>query len=123
MLPAMQITKNFKRSEFACKCGCGADNIDVRLVEALQLVRDSYGRPMRVNSGVRCVAHNKHEGGEKNSYHLKGMAADIHMPDLNERARFMEAVLSVPAIKGIGHYRTFVHLDIRPRAYTWRASY
>jgi uncharacterized protein YcbK (DUF882 family) len=115
------MTKNFKRSEFACNCGCGADNINPALVDALQKVRDLYGKPMKVNSGVRCAKHNRAVGGERNSYHMKGMAADIHMPNPAERGRFIAAVcIAAPEIKGVGHYNTFVHLDIRARGYTWR---
>ena len=33
------LTDNFSRSEFACKCGCGADAISLDLVERLQLLR------------------------------------------------------------------------------------
>lgn len=58
------LTKNFSRSEFACNCGCGLDDIEMELVEMLQAARDWLNRPMVVNSGVRCVKYNKAAGGK-----------------------------------------------------------
>ena len=34
------LTANFNRSEYACKCGCGKDNIKDELATKVQLVRD-----------------------------------------------------------------------------------
>ena len=45
-----QLTKNFKRSEFACKCGCGFDDIDLKLVNIIQIIRDEVG-PIRIPPG------------------------------------------------------------------------
>jgi uncharacterized protein YcbK (DUF882 family) len=70
------LTENFSRKEFACNCGCGKDNIDLRLVSRLQLIRDITGVKIKVNSGCRCVKHNKESGGTPDSAHLKGRASD-----------------------------------------------
>ena len=32
------LTKNFSRSEFACKCGCGFDDIDLVLQSVILLL-------------------------------------------------------------------------------------
>lgn len=73
--------KNFKKSEFECKCcrELPADawmNIDA-LVGMLDSVRDKFGRPIKVNSGYRCEKHNRKVGGARNSQHMTGEAADI----------------------------------------------
>ncbi|MBQ9222100.1 D-Ala-D-Ala carboxypeptidase family metallohydrolase, partial [Succinivibrio sp.] len=70
-------TKNFKVSEFACKCGCGFNIIDQRVMTMCQTIREVLGVPVRVNSGCRCEKHNKAEGGVKGSKHLTGKAADL----------------------------------------------
>ena len=70
-------TRNFKVSEFACKCGCGFDKIDQRVMNMAQIIREALGVPVRVNSGCRCENHNKKVGGVKNSKHLLGKAADL----------------------------------------------
>ena len=69
---SMQGIKHFKRSEFACHCGCGANRIDIRLVKILDDIRDYYGKPLVVTSGVRCPKHNKAVGGTSNSWHIGG---------------------------------------------------
>ena len=69
-------TKNFKVSEFACKCGCD-NKIDQRVINMAQTIRDALGVPVHVNSGYRCEAHNKKVGGVPKSKHILGKAADL----------------------------------------------
>ena len=70
--------KHFKQSEFACKCGCGFDNINLKLVKILDEIREYFGQPVIVTSGCRCANHNaKQKGSSPNSRHISGKAADI----------------------------------------------
>lgn len=43
-------TKNFKTSEFACKCGCGKNNINQRVIDMAQIIREALGVPVHVNA-------------------------------------------------------------------------
>jgi uncharacterized protein YcbK (DUF882 family) len=70
------ITENFSKKDFDCKCMCGLNNIDVRLIQRLQVIRDIVRVPIRIRSGCRCQQHNSKEGGEPESLHLKGEAVD-----------------------------------------------
>ena len=70
-------TAHFKVSEFTCKCGCGKNNIDQRVINMAEIIRLALGVPVRVNSGCRCDKHNRAVGGAKSSKHLKGLAADL----------------------------------------------
>ncbi len=72
-------TKNFKVDEFTCHCGCGKNNIDQRVINIAQAIRDELGVPVKVNSGCRCDKHNESlaVGGVKGSYHTLGLAADL----------------------------------------------
>ena len=79
---------NFTREEFACKCGCGFDDIDPLLVSALQRLRDEVQRPVIVNSGCRCRSHNAAVKGSKSSQHLRGKAADIKIDGMTSRDIF-----------------------------------
>ena len=36
-----QLTAHFTRAEFTCHCGCGASNINMKLVELLEQIRTS----------------------------------------------------------------------------------
>lgn len=70
-------TENFRVSEFTCHCGCGYNNIDQRVIDMCQVIRDALGVPVRVSSGCRCEKRNKAVGGTKGSFHTKGKAADL----------------------------------------------
>jgi uncharacterized protein YcbK (DUF882 family) len=51
--------------------------IDVRLLYILNVIRQFTGVPVIVSSGYRCPNHNKAIGGEPQSCHLYGQAADL----------------------------------------------
>ena len=66
---------------------CGIDNtptaeavpLIVELItKVLDPLRERWGAPIYVNSGYRCPALNRKVGGVLNSYHIRGMAADIN---------------------------------------------
>jgi uncharacterized protein YcbK (DUF882 family) len=117
------LTKNFSRKEFACNCGCGFNTVDFELLQALQNYSDRLQNAninkkvsITVNSGCRCQARNKSEGGTKNSQHLLGRAADIvvkidgvQIPP-TEVADFFNNVYSNFST---GVYKTFTHVDTR----------
>lgn len=114
------ITEHFSRKEFACKCGCGFDAIDKRLVEMLEEVRQLYGREITINSGCRCVAHNKKEGGNETSSHLSGLAVDVACVDTKDRYELLFLLMSRFHRVGIGN--TFIHIDIdekKPQEICW----
>lgn len=75
--------KYFKRSEFNCGCGCGFNHIDVRLVKILDMIREHFGKPIIITSGVRCVNYNRKVGGVTNSMHVKNKAADFYVQGVN----------------------------------------
>lgn len=54
-----------------------------RLMDYLDLVREAYGKPIRVSSGYRCPQLNDLVGGSSSSQHKQGLAADLVVPDLD----------------------------------------
>jgi hypothetical protein len=114
--------KYFKPEEFACKCGCGAKNIDHNLVIILEKIREHYGKPVRINSGVRCKTHNARVGGATNSQHLDtyAKAADIGtISGTTPRAMAAYAETLMPNTGGIGIYSWGIHLDTRKTKARW----
>lgn len=74
--------KHFQKSEFACKCGgryCDGHpaEMEKRVVEVLDTIREYTGKPVVISSGLRCKTHNKNVGGVRNSFHMAGRAADF----------------------------------------------
>ena len=111
-------TKNFKVSEFACHCGCGFNNIDQRVVDIAQKIRDRVGVPIHINSGCRCEKHNARVGGVKGSFHAQGKAADLSssigalalfeaITDMKARGQLSELEYAILYIK-----KNFVHIDV-----------
>ena len=75
--------KYFKKEEFTCKCGCGLNNIQLKVVQVADEIREHFGKPAIVTSGTRCVKHNKEVGGVVNSRHLVGKAIDLYIEDVD----------------------------------------
>ena len=117
---------NFTRDEFACKCGCGFDEIDPLLVSTLQRLRDEVQRPVVVNSGCRCRSHNAAVKGSKSSQHLRGKAADIKIDGMTSgqiidviRRLYLDGEIYVGYVYAING--NSVHVDVRaPQSQTVR---
>ena len=106
------VSLNFDRKEFACKCGCGADNVSMDLVTRLQRLRGFIRRPIKINSGVRCAAYNARVGGKPDSAHLKGEAADIACIDSHTRWQMKHFIYAFNLFNRVGTGDTFLHVDV-----------
>mgnify|MGYP002622623783 FL=1 len=108
-------TKNFRVSEFACHCGCGYNNIDQRVINMAQTIREALGVPVKVNSGCRCVKHNAKVGGVKNSKHTKGLAADLSCSlgavKMFETVKKLHSEGKLPNLDYCIRYRSWIHID------------
>ena len=67
-------------------------NLTFLCARVLQPLRDTIGRPVYINSGYRSKRLNARVGGVPNSYHLRGLAADIHV-DNDEHAKVLFDIL------------------------------
>lgn len=114
-----QLSEHFKRSEFACKCGCGFSSPDPMLINVLEGIRRRYDVPISISSACRCKSHNKSVGGAENSAHLFGYAADIVVGRSLQKP--VASLLNdlYPSKFGIGTYNTFTHIDIRAEKARW----
>jgi uncharacterized protein YcbK (DUF882 family) len=122
---------NFKRGEFACKCGCGMDTVDYGLILGLESLReklnDLAGSPVRIHitSGNRCKQYNDKVGGEVFSQHLRSRAADIQCEQLIDShwSQIAPEIVADEAEKlpfgGVGRYKTFTHVDTRAGVARW----
>lgn len=123
----MKLTQNFSLSEFLCpgvteqalhRMGEARFEI-MMLANRLQVLRDYYGRRIKINSGFRTWEHHAaiykklNQEPPEQSYHLIGAAADI-------------VVIGIPAHHvwfewkdkwsgGLGAYKTFCHFDTGPK--------
>ena len=106
------LTKNFSIEEMACKCGCGRCEMDAEFMKRLQLLRDMYGKAMKVTSGFRCESWNDKISGVPDSYHTKGRAADIVMIGSANRYNFIHLAMQA-GMRGVGVAKDYIHVDDR----------
>ena len=107
------LSRNFSRSEFSCRCNCGRDTIDAELLKVLEAIREYFDMPVKITSGHRCYIHNNAVGGASTSQHLFGRAVDLHINGVGsvEIAKFIDDTYG--DVYGVGIYATWVHLDTR----------
>ena len=100
--------------------------IDVKLVNLLYEIKQhlGYDKQFNIVSGYRSQHTNdalrkKREGVAKNSYHIKGQAVDIYVPNVSLR-KLRDVALGLKK-GGVGYYPNshFVHVDVGP-VRSWR---
>ena len=116
--------KHFEMGEFACKhCQqLPRDGMDTRLLEVLDKMRERLGEPLVVSSGYRCPTHNRNRGGASQSYHMRGMAADVYINSDQYSPKEIEAIAFECGADTACAYPNegFVHVDMRGyRAEGW----
>lgn len=97
--------KNFKPEEFKCDCGGKYCNgyptwMRKKALKNIQAIRDQYGKPMHVTSGLRCPERNIKVGGINGSKHTKGKAVDFYIKgvtdSLTARKRTIKFIKGLP---------------------------
>lgn len=113
---------NFCTTEFSSKDGQDSPYpmvVKMALIELCNEIRSEFGKPVIVTSGYRSPSHNAKVGGVPNSYHTKGMAADLRPEDLKDLPRLQWIADKINMYGGVGYYDTFVHVDIRGKRARW----
>lgn len=113
MLNQIKVSENFYLLEFQSP-DTQEVKVEPELIRKVQELRDLVGQPLILNSAYRTKERNEETGGADNSYHLKGMAVDVRIPDgytVDEIANLGKQV----GFRGIGRYysKNFCHFDIR----------
>ena len=127
--PEMQLSENFRLKEFIESPTAerlGIDNrpdweavINLRNLcrEVLQPLRDHEGKPIHINSGYRCQELNEAVHGVGDSQHLRGEAADIHLPDVETGRRWYKYIVDnldfdTVRVTATWRYLTFLQDDV-----------
>ena len=86
------------------------------LLEILEIIRSYFDAPVIINSGYRTPSWNAKVGGTPNSYHCKGMAADIVVKGYSSKevAKYADSIM---VTGGIIRYTNFTHIDVREEKY------
>lgn len=103
----MQLSKYFTLEELTTTSHAVDNTPDVmaedslrRLAVLLDMIYDQIG-PFRITSGYRSPALNEEIGGATNSYHMRGLAADI-LPYNDTPYNFFLKIVQSPLLSSIG---------------------
>lgn len=116
-----QIKPHFNVQEFKCKCG-GAHNIIINpeLPSKLETLYSTLKcSKIIINSGHRCITHDKAVGGSGSGKHVTGDAADIRCYDKDNKIISSKIVccaaqdIGFGGIANIDQTFTATHLDVR----------
>ena len=113
-----RLSEHFTIGEFECPC-CGAAEVDPALIALLEKIRAHFGWKVIVTSGYRCKKHNREVGGAADSFHCRGMAADINVEGVAPPrvADCAEELLGGGG--GVGRYAGWTHVDVRAVKARW----
>lgn len=108
--------KYFSEAELRCK-HCGKNGMDQEFVDALDILREQFGRPITLNSAYRCPEYDRAKGG--GGAHTTGRAVDIRVYGAHA-VELLAIALELGPFWGIGvsqkgeHGKRFLHLDHAP---------
>lgn len=110
------LSEHFKAKEFQCKDKTEGLLVATELLETLEKIRNHFNTPVIINSGYRTPSWNSKVNGSPNSYHCKGMAADIVAKGRSsqEVAKYTASIMEQG---GVIKYANFVHVDVREEKY------
>jgi uncharacterized protein YcbK (DUF882 family) len=100
--------RNFKITEFACKC-CGEVHMEDSFLDMIDAARDIAGVPFKINSGYRCPTHNAAIGSTSEN-HPAGRAADISATESVTRMKILRGLV-MAGFNRIGVHKQFLHAD------------
>ena len=125
----MMLSEHFSLGEFTCSATARAMGIvndpgsseiaNLRFLcqEVLEPARKVLGEPLHVTSGFRCLALNRAVGGVAQSYHVRGLAADLHVDSADHAARLADALNAQPYCDLIlvehAHGTSWLHVQAR----------
>ncbi len=105
-----------------CKCGHGVDDMHRSTMKKLKTAEADCPFDFKINSGMRCKAHNARvAGASKKSSHTKGYAVDIKVRNSWERFLVLRALIKAGFTR-IGVAKTFIHADDdidKPKEVLW----
>ena len=134
-MPYPNVSPHITHEEYACKhCHKLPPDFFIfkqmyqELFDVFEHVRLLMKCPLPVESGYRCIDHNKAIGGAGLSVHLFGLALDVNMPSKEEATRLYKMIDKERPDVRLGLYKDkphLVHFDvgylITPRAtFNWQ---
>lgn len=125
----MRLTEHFTIEELTASDYAARHGIDntpdedaiqnlLQLAQTLELIRETLGQPVTVNSGFRCFRLNQAIGGDPNSSHMRGLAADIVCRPFGPALSVCKAIATIRGLRFdqiIHEFGSWCHIGIGPR--------
>lgn len=120
-------TPDFALSEFKCECGgkyCTGypAKLSTDLLDNLQTLRNHYGKPIVITSGIRCKQFNASLAGSSSvSRHMQGKAVDLYITggksnSISGRKDIIKTWMKYPksnyAYQGTANMGNATHVDV-----------
>lgn len=109
--------ENFSYKELKCKCGkCGSNGAEMNreFMDALQRLREKFGKPLVISSAYRCKNHPVERNKTTIGAHVMGVAVDIAILG-TDAVELLQLAMQDPVFKGFGVSQKgasrFIHLD------------
>ena len=120
-----RLSPHFKVKEFhSQKDPSDMVKVDERLLVLLERIRAYIGKPIHVNSGYRSPEYNATlKNASPRSQHCYGKAADIRVDGVTPEKIAEIAECFLGSSGGIGIYKHFTHVDVRPNGARWKGAY
>lgn len=127
--PRLMLSEHFSVDEFTfsataqamgiANCPGSSELANLRFLcrEVLEPARKVIGEPIHITSGYRCLALNRAVGGVAQSYHVRGLAADLHIESAAHASRLADALNAQPYCDLIlvehAHGASWLHVQAR----------
>ena len=127
--PRLMLSEHFSVDEFTFSATAQAmgivnspgsselENLRFLCREVLEPARRVLGEPIHITSGYRCLALNRAVGGVAQSYHVRGLAADLHIVSDAHASRLADALNAQPYCDLIlvehAHGTSWLHVQVR----------
>ena len=125
----MMLSEHFSMDELTCSATARAmgivnlpgnielANLKFLCEDVLEPARKVIGEPIHITSGYRCLALNRAVGGVAQSYHVRGLAADLHIVSDAHASRLADALNAQPYCDLIlvehAHGASWLHVQAR----------
>ncbi len=134
------MSKHFSDNDWACKCGCGLNRMAKEQEVIAEIIRHfEGGKPLKPNSGCRCIEHNEYIQGKYKANYKPYSSKSMHLPRLTDGTIDNSGVscavdypsdkpmvlyaylikLFPRSIYGLGLYSWGVHVDVRDKGIRW----
>jgi len=111
----LSVVKSFKIKELMQDDGTEYLKLNMIILNAIQTIRDYFGKPITVTSGYRSEAYNKAVRGSSKSQHILGNAIDFKVKDVSPTVvnDFIKDNWQQLGVTGLEVGKSWTHIDCR----------